>query len=164
MSFTVIAGLSTNATTSPPSTTEVSLDPSFLIKFLASILLFFTLPYRCHPVVTIKPHRYRLHRYHITSKPLNLPNPTLPPKQMSRTSNTSSTMSESEYLTQFLRVSVLTPRFLCSFPNNVEDYVHRIGRTGRAGAKGVSYTYFTTDNAKQARDLIGLLREAGSTM
>lgn len=73
-------------------------------------------------------------------------------------------MSESEYLTQFLRVSVLTPRFLCSFPNNVEDYVHRIGRTGRAGAKGVSYTYFTTDNAKQARDLIGLLREAGSTM
>ncbi|KAH8081273.1 P-loop containing nucleoside triphosphate hydrolase protein [Filobasidium floriforme] len=50
------------------------------------------------------------------------------------------------------------------FPNNVEDYVHRIGRTGRAGAKGVSYTYFTTDNAKQARDLIGLLREAGSVI
>lgn len=50
------------------------------------------------------------------------------------------------------------------FPNNVEDYVHRIGRTGRAGAKGVSYTYFTSDNAKQARDLLSILREAGSVM
>ena len=26
--------------------------------------------------------------------------------------------------------------------------------------KGVSYTYFTTDNAKSARELIGILREA----
>ena len=29
------------------------------------------------------------------------------------------------------------------FPNGVEDYVHRIGRTGRAGASGESYTFFT---------------------
>lgn len=29
------------------------------------------------------------------------------------------------------------------FPNGVEDYVHRIGRTGRAGATGESYTFFT---------------------
>jgi ATP-dependent RNA helicase DDX5/DBP2 len=29
------------------------------------------------------------------------------------------------------------------FPNNIEDYIHRIGRTGRAGAKGKSYTFFT---------------------
>ncbi len=29
------------------------------------------------------------------------------------------------------------------FPNGVEDYVHRIGRTGRAGATGKSYTFFT---------------------
>ncbi|KAL3624735.1 DEAD-box ATP-dependent RNA helicase 46 [Castilleja foliolosa] len=27
------------------------------------------------------------------------------------------------------------------FPNGVEDYVHRIGRTGRAGATGVAYTF-----------------------
>jgi len=46
------------------------------------------------------------------------------------------------------------------FPNNCEDYIHRIGRTGRAGQKGVSFTYFTTDNAKQARELITILREA----
>ncbi|CAK5268779.1 unnamed protein product [Mycena citricolor] len=46
------------------------------------------------------------------------------------------------------------------FPNNCEDYIHRIGRTGRAGMKGTSYTYFTTDNAKSARELVGILREA----
>ncbi|KAL8911058.1 MAG: hypothetical protein Q9171_003705 [Xanthocarpia ochracea] len=35
------------------------------------------------------------------------------------------------------------------YPNNSEDYVHRIGRTGRAGSKGTAITLFTTDNAKQ---------------
>ena len=46
------------------------------------------------------------------------------------------------------------------FPNNIEDYVHRIGRTGRAGAKGIAITLFTANNAKVSRDLISLLREA----
>ena len=30
----------------------------------------------------------------------------------------------------------------------------------RAGMKGISYTYFTTDNAKSARELVTILREA----
>jgi ATP-dependent RNA helicase DDX5/DBP2 len=46
------------------------------------------------------------------------------------------------------------------YPNNSEDYIHRIGRTGRAGQTGTAITFFTTDNAKQARDLVGVLREA----
>ena len=74
------------------------------------------------------------------------------------------------------------------FPNNCEDYIHRIGRTGvsslgglpalplisgwhffvcvfdhwlqRAGQKGTSYTFFTTENAKAARELITILKEA----
>jgi len=46
------------------------------------------------------------------------------------------------------------------YPNNSEDYVHRIGRTGRAGAYGTAITLFTTENAKQARDLVNVLREA----
>lgn len=29
------------------------------------------------------------------------------------------------------------------FPQTVEDYVHRIGRTGRNGAKGEAITFFT---------------------
>merc|ERR1712072_1192920 len=30
-----------------------------------------------------------------------------------------------------------------SFPLTIEDYVHRIGRTGRAGRKGVAFTFFS---------------------
>jgi ATP-dependent RNA helicase DDX5/DBP2 len=63
------------------------------------------------------------------------------------------------------------------YPNNSEDYIHRIGRTGRAGAKGTAITLFTTDSEypsalsssyiltifsdqKQARDLVNVLQEA----
>ncbi|KAJ3053465.1 ATP-dependent RNA helicase dbp2 [Rhizophlyctis rosea] len=46
------------------------------------------------------------------------------------------------------------------FPNNIEDYVHRIGRTGRAKTTGTAYTFFTADNYKQARDLVKILEEA----
>ncbi|RFN53741.1 ATP-dependent rna helicase dbp2 [Fusarium flagelliforme] len=46
------------------------------------------------------------------------------------------------------------------YPNNSEDYIHRIGRTGRAGANGTAITLFTTDNQKQARDLVNVLTEA----
>ncbi|KAK7206124.1 ATP-dependent RNA helicase DBP2 [Myxozyma melibiosi] len=46
------------------------------------------------------------------------------------------------------------------YPNNSEDYVHRIGRTGRAGTTGTAITLFTNDNSKQARDLLTILYEA----
>ena len=37
----------------------------------------------------------------------------------------------------------------------------RIGRTGRAGAQGNSYTFFTHDKGKMAKPLVNILREAG---
>ncbi|KAI0504431.1 hypothetical protein KFK09_015383 [Dendrobium nobile] len=46
------------------------------------------------------------------------------------------------------------------FPNGIEDYVHRIGRTGRAGATGVSYTFFTDQDWKHAHELVKLLEGA----
>ncbi|XP_027357778.1 DEAD-box ATP-dependent RNA helicase 46 [Abrus precatorius] len=46
------------------------------------------------------------------------------------------------------------------FPTGVEDYVHRIGRTGRAGATGVAYTFFGDQDAKYASDLIKVLEGA----
>ncbi|OII72486.1 uncharacterized protein cubi_00481 [Cryptosporidium ubiquitum] len=46
------------------------------------------------------------------------------------------------------------------FPNQIEDYIHRIGRTGRAGATGVSLSFFTPDKYRMASDLIRVLREA----
>ncbi|KAK8950363.1 DEAD-box ATP-dependent RNA helicase 5 [Platanthera guangdongensis] len=48
-----------------------------------------------------------------------------------------------------------------SFPLTTEDYVHRIGRTGRAGKKGVAHTFFTKDNKGLAGELVNVLREAG---
>merc|ERR1712110_1077020 len=46
------------------------------------------------------------------------------------------------------------------FPSQIEDYVHRVGRTGRAGATGSSYTFFTKDKFRHAKELIDVLREA----
>ncbi|KAK4774988.1 hypothetical protein SAY86_009923 [Trapa natans] len=46
------------------------------------------------------------------------------------------------------------------FPTGVEDYVHRIGRTGRAGASGVAYTFFGDQDARYASDLIKILEGA----
>jgi hypothetical protein len=40
----------------------------------------------------------------------------------------------------------ITHVFNYDYPNNSEDYVHRIGRTGRAGAFGTAITLFTTDS------------------
>jgi superfamily II DNA/RNA helicase len=42
-------------------------------------------------------------------------------------------------------------------PMNTEDYVHRIGRTGRAGAKGISYTFVTKDTVGDAQAVMKLI-------
>ena len=44
--------------------------------------------------------------------------------------------------------------------NGVEDYVHRIGRTGRAGNKGMAYTFFTDSDKKTATQLVEVLKKA----
>ncbi|GAB4849222.1 hypothetical protein Ancab_004033 [Ancistrocladus abbreviatus] len=46
------------------------------------------------------------------------------------------------------------------FPTGIEDYVHRIGRTGRAGATGVAYTFFCQQDAKYASELVKILEGA----
>ncbi|XP_042498005.1 ATP-dependent RNA helicase-like protein DB10 isoform X2 [Macadamia integrifolia] len=43
------------------------------------------------------------------------------------------------------------------FPTGIEDYVHRIGRTGRAGATGMAYTFLGEQDAKHASDLVKIL-------
>uniref|UniRef100_A0A7S0YFI4 RNA helicase n=1 Tax=Polytomella parva TaxID=51329 RepID=A0A7S0YFI4_9CHLO len=48
-----------------------------------------------------------------------------------------------------------------SFPLTTEDYVHRIGRTGRAGKTGIAHTFFCAGADKpRAGELINVLREA----
>lgn len=46
------------------------------------------------------------------------------------------------------------------YPNSSEDYIHRIGRTGRCQQSGTAYTFFTPGNARQARELVSVLEEA----
>lgn len=46
------------------------------------------------------------------------------------------------------------------YPSNSEDYVHRIGRTGRSQRTGTAYTFFTPSNANKAADLVSVLKEA----
>ena len=46
------------------------------------------------------------------------------------------------------------------FPLDIENYIHRIGRTGRASKKGTSLTYITLDEARFAKKLIKILKES----
>jgi len=45
-------------------------------------------------------------------------------------------------------------------PSNVDSYVHRIGRTGRAGHVGTATSYFTEDNRGISKKLVKLLVES----
>ncbi len=44
-------------------------------------------------------------------------------------------------------------------PNVPEDYVHRIGRTGRAGSKGQAVSLVSADEFKQLRDIENLIKQ-----
>ena len=46
------------------------------------------------------------------------------------------------------------------FPPKTEDYIHRIGRTGRAGAKGIAVTFMTAQDMKHASALVTILRDS----
>jgi superfamily II DNA/RNA helicase len=50
------------------------------------------------------------------------------------------------------------------YPNSSEDYIHRIGRTGRSSQSGTSYAFFTPNNSRQAKDLVAVLREANQVV
>ncbi len=45
-------------------------------------------------------------------------------------------------------------------PTDIDDYVHRIGRTGRAGNKGIATAFFNRGNRNISRQLVELLQEA----
>lgn len=47
-------------------------------------------------------------------------------------------------------------------PNHYEDYVHRCGRTGRAGNKGNAYTFITPDQARLSGEIIKALELSGA--
>ncbi|XP_077051142.1 putative ATP-dependent RNA helicase DDX52 [Siphateles boraxobius] len=47
------------------------------------------------------------------------------------------------------------------FPTTAVDYIHRIGRTGRAGHKGKAITFFTEDDKPLLRSIATVIKKAG---
>ena len=47
-----------------------------------------------------------------------------------------------------------------TFPLTIEDYVHRIGRTGRGGKSGLAITLFTKEDKAHSGTLINVLKQA----
>jgi ATP-dependent RNA helicase DDX46/PRP5 len=56
------------------------------------------------------------------------------------------------------------PEIVCvinyNCPNHIEDYVHRIGRTGRAGRKGTAYTFISPNEEQYAPLMCKALEQA----
>lgn len=44
-------------------------------------------------------------------------------------------------------------------PDHLEDYIHRVGRTGRAGKPGFAFTFIQPDEADRAQDMVDALRQ-----
>lgn len=49
-------------------------------------------------------------------------------------------------------------------PNHYEDYVHRCGRTGRAGNKGNAFTFITPDQARYSGEILKALELSEATV
>ncbi|GBP30557.1 Probable ATP-dependent RNA helicase DDX46 [Eumeta japonica] len=60
-----------------------------------------------------------------------------------------------------VRQLVLVVNYDC--PNHYEDYVHRCGRTGRAGNKGFAWTFLTPEQGRYAGDVVRAFELAGAT-
>src|SRR5574343_286491 len=58
-----------------------------------------------------------------------------------------------------LDIADLPAVFNFDVPFHAEDYVHRIGRTGRAGASGVAITLVTRDDARQMAEIEKLIKK-----
>ncbi|XP_047274939.1 putative ATP-dependent RNA helicase DDX43 isoform X3 [Homo sapiens] len=63
-----------------------------------------------------------------------------------------------------LDVHDVTHVYNFDFPRNIEEYVHRIGRTGRAGRTGVSITTLTRNDWRVASELINILERANQSI
>lgn len=56
-------------------------------------------------------------------------------------------------------IDVTTVSHVINFdiPQDCEDYVHRVGRTGRMGAEGIAYTFATPEEGKELTAIEGLI-------
>merc|ERR1712025_1226984 len=60
-----------------------------------------------------------------------------------------------------LDIDDVTHVFNYDFPRDMEEYVRRIGRTGRAGKTGTSISLWAKGDWRHAGELVGIMEEAG---
>merc|ERR1719341_2732733 len=60
-----------------------------------------------------------------------------------------------------LDIDDVTHVFNYDFPKDLEEYVHRIGRTGRAGKTGTSISLWAKQDWRKAGELVTIMEEAG---
>lgn len=65
---------------------------------------------------------------------------------------------------QGLDVNDVTHVYNYNFPQNINKYVHRVGRTRRAGKTGISITLETRNDWKIALELIKILEIANQSI
>ena len=58
-----------------------------------------------------------------------------------------------------LDIDAVSHVFNFDVPFHAEDYVHRIGRTGRAGLTGIAYTLVTPEDAKQVAAIEHMIKK-----
>ncbi|XP_013361745.1 PREDICTED: DEAD box protein 53 [Chinchilla lanigera] len=63
-----------------------------------------------------------------------------------------------------LNVDDITHVYNYDFPRNIEEYVHRVGRTGRAGKRGISITLITRNDSRIAGELINILKRTNQSI
>jgi len=75
-----------------------------------------------------------------------------------------SIMVATDVASRGIHVNDITHVLNFDMANNTEDYVHRIGRTGRAGKSGIAYTFITKRDSKKAPGLVKVLDAAGQVV
>lgn len=75
-------------------------------------------------------------------------------------------ISNTFIISKYFVIDVDDVKYVINFdyPSSSEDYIHRIGRTGRRRQTGTAYAFFTSHNMKHAGDLIEVLKEAGQNI
>ena len=66
-------------------------------------------------------------------------------------------MIASDVAARGLDIAGLSHVFNFDVPSNAEDYVHRIGRTGRAGSEGRAFTLATPEDARYLANIVKLI-------
>jgi ATP-dependent RNA helicase RhlE len=60
---------------------------------------------------------------------------------------------------RWIDINELSHVFIYDIPTEPETYVHRIGRTGRAGAKWVAIAFCDSDEKKYLKEIIKVIKQ-----